>query len=174
MKKRKLLKRTAKWQKRLTAREWRHLCEDAVDPGVRPTLRSIRNNREHQVKNGIECFECKHIAIKLGLEEPDAPGPKINLDALPGDVDLIANIVRRTNDLDLKEIDMVSLMLDITATHLNDTPLDLKGLLDAELTDFVHDVFGIMKHINRRAGKLEDGFVPRYAARREQEGATCR
>lgn len=73
MKKRKLLKRTAKWQKRLTAREWRHLCEDAVDPGVRPTLRSIRNNREHQVKNGIECFECKHIAIKLGLEEPDAP-----------------------------------------------------------------------------------------------------
>jgi hypothetical protein len=169
----KLPKRTAKWHKKLTAKEWRHLC-DTVKPGVRPTLQSIRNNREHQIKNGIRCFECKHIAITLGLEKPDAPSPKINIDALPGDVDLIANIVRRANRLGMKKIDIVSLMMDITATHLNDTPLDLKGLLEANLTDFVHDVFGIMKNIDRRMGKLEDGFVPRYAARREQEGAACR
>lgn len=166
MKKHKLPKRTAKWQKKLTAREWRHLCEDAVDPGVRPTLQSIRNNREHQIKKGIECFECKHIAIKLGLEEPVNHGPKIYFDALPEDLELIANIVRRAYKLGLKKIDVESLMLDITATHLNDTPLDLKRLLDANLTDFVHDVFGIMKHINRRMGKLGDDFAPRFAAGR--------
>jgi len=39
----------------------------------------------------------------------------------------------------------------------------LKGLLQAENFDFLHDVIGIVNHLNRETGELEDYFVPRYA-----------
>lgn len=53
--------------------------------------------------------------------------------------------------------------MDITACHLNGTPLKLKELLAADAVNFAHDVFGIRRHLNRETGKLEDCFCPRYA-----------
>lgn len=55
-------------------------------------------------------------------------------------------------------------MMDITACHANGCRLKLAELLEAEQFDFVHDVFGIRRHLNRETGKLEDCFTPRLAA----------
>lgn len=55
-------------------------------------------------------------------------------------------------------------MMDIDACHMNDCPLKLQELLQADDFNFAHDVFGIRAHINRHTGKLMDCFVPRYAA----------
>lgn len=56
-----------------------------------------------------------------------------------------------------------SVMMDITAAHCNGCALDLDKLAEAPDFDFVHDVWGISRHINRRTGKLEDCFAPRCA-----------
>ena len=53
--------------------------------------------------------------------------------------------------------------MDIVACHLNGCPLDLDGLRAAHLTDLVHDMAGIHRHINRDTGLLQNGFQPRYA-----------
>lgn len=58
--------------------------------------------------------------------------------------------------------------MDLTACHLNGCPLDLDGLLNAGQGDFMHDVAGIMRHINRRTGQLENCFLPRYASVQRQ------
>ena len=59
--------------------------------------------------------------------------------------------------------DSMSIEMDITACHCNDFPLDLEGLRLADEVDLVHDVFGIVQHIDRDTGKLQNCFVPRYA-----------
>jgi hypothetical protein len=53
--------------------------------------------------------------------------------------------------------------MDLTAAHLNGCPIDLKKLLEAPDADFLHDVYGIKRHINRTTGELEDCFLPRSA-----------
>ena len=55
-------------------------------------------------------------------------------------------------------------VMDIDSVHLNGNPLDLERLLNADDFNFAHDVFGIRKNINRRTGKLENFFSPRYSA----------
>jgi len=75
---------------------------------------------------------------------------------------LIAAIVKRYAAL-LPEVDHLELNMDITATHANGCPLKLQELLEAPEFDFVHDVVGIRRHINRQTGQLEDFFLPRYA-----------
>jgi hypothetical protein len=55
--------------------------------------------------------------------------------------------------------------MDIEAAHCNGNPLKLKELLEADDSNFMHDVLGIRRHINRKTGELEDCFVPRYAAK---------
>jgi len=58
----------------------------------------------------------------------------------------------------------MNLVMDLEVAHSNDTPLDLQALAAADDTNLAHDVFGIRSHLNRRTGKLEDGFAPRYSA----------
>lgn len=55
------------------------------------------------------------------------------------------------------------LKMDIVATHLDACPLELDMLLDAPDTDFIHDIAGIERHLNRSTIKLEDAFSPRFA-----------
>jgi len=57
----------------------------------------------------------------------------------------------------------MDLRMDLTACHLNGCPLQLDDLLGAEDSDFAHDVFGIVCNLNRKTGRLENCFVPRYA-----------
>ena len=56
-------------------------------------------------------------------------------------------------------------VMDLTACHLNDAPLDLKRLLKFPDFDFSHDVWGINKHMDQTTGKLKDCFVPRCHAK---------
>lgn len=55
------------------------------------------------------------------------------------------------------------LVMDLNATHSNGCPLELAELLAAEDFDFCHDVWGIMRHIDRTNGQLRNCFLPRYA-----------
>ena len=59
----------------------------------------------------------------------------------------------------------LDLSMDLTACHANGCPLDLDALLQAERYDFVHDVAGIARHIDRTTGTLRNCFSPRYAVR---------
>ena len=78
------------------------------------------------------------------------------------DVLKIDKIVQRATSREGYHGDTLSLIMDITASHL-DTPLDLDALLHAPSVDFCHDVYGIVNNINRKTGKLENCFLPRFA-----------
>lgn len=62
-------------------------------------------------------------------------------------------------------IDRLTVGMDITAVHTNGCPLDLIELLKAESVDFIHDIVGIMNHIDRNTGHLKNYFRPRYSKR---------
>jgi len=53
--------------------------------------------------------------------------------------------------------------MDIEACHAG-CPLKLDALLAADDFNFSHDVMGIRRHLDRETGKLEDHFLPRFAA----------
>lgn len=56
-----------------------------------------------------------------------------------------------------KEIEM-----DITAVHLNLYELDLEKMLKADKINFLRDILGIRKNIDRLTCSLKDSFVPKY------------
>lgn len=94
------------------------------------------------------------------------------LGASRDELQLILHIVRRYESLlteALPESDLpprVPMMMDLEVCHCNGCPLDLAGLLQAPRDfDFMHDVAGIFRHLNRSTGELEGLFQPRYAAR---------
>lgn len=80
--------------------------------------------------------------------------------------ELIAKIVKRTNalqsELDIKPYNTVDLALSLELAH-HTCPMDLQQLLESNCYDFSHDVGGIMRHINRDTGQLEECFQPRCA-----------
>lgn len=53
--------------------------------------------------------------------------------------------------------------MDVTACHANGNPLKLAALLKADNFNFMHDVFGIRRHLDRDTGKLNDFFSPRFS-----------
>lgn len=59
---------TAKWARKLTKRELRHLAEGSATG--RPTLQSLKANLAGQNKLNIRCFECQSIARKLLISVP--------------------------------------------------------------------------------------------------------
>lgn len=91
----------------------------------------------------------------------------INWKCSKADMELIAKIASRAVAVAKEhgvDYDQMTAVMDINACHSNGCPLDLVGLAEAEPFDFTHDVFGIRRHINRDTGKLENCFLPRYAA----------
>lgn len=77
----------------------------------------------------------------------------------------VERIVERAGAMEEKyghQLDRLSLEMDLEATHAK-CPLELKRLAEFPDFDFAHDVYGIMRHLNRRTGELEDFFVPRCA-----------
>ena len=63
------------------------------------------------------------------------------------------------SSLKLNALDMA---MDLTAAHLNGTPLNLDDLAEAPDSELMHDVLGICKHLNRHTGPLEQSFVPLF------------
>lgn len=84
----------------------------------------------------------------------------INWNTTDREYDTISMIARRAKKLD-PGIDPTTMAMDITATHLNGTPLDLERFAAFDDFNFRHDVYGIIRHIDRRDGKIKGGFLPR-------------
>jgi hypothetical protein len=78
------------------------------------------------------------------------------------DAVLIRKIANRASRL--TGVDRQTLAMSITACHANGCPLRLADLLAADNLHFVHDVLGIVKHIDRDTGALPESFHPRFAA----------
>lgn len=57
-----------------------------------------------------------------------------------------------------------NLVMDLTAADgvNGNTALDWDRLIAADDFNFLHDVFGISKHINRNTGRLGGHFLPRF------------
>lgn len=99
------------------------------------------------------------------------PKKEINWTASADDMRLIMAIVKRAIvDGLITPKSTMDLEMDITATHLNGTPLRLADLLVADRFNFVHDVGGIRRHLNRETGKLDGRFLPRYTRRQGECG----
>ena len=91
----------------------------------------------------------------------------VNFSVTPADHILIVKIVDRAIKLYARagvRIDQTSTEMDLTACHANGMPLDLPRLLEADDFNFAHDITGIANHINRRTGKIERCFMPRFHA----------
>lgn len=56
-------------------------------------------------------------------------------------------------------------ILDLTMCHFGPQKLRLDDLLAADNANFMHDIAGINRHLDRMAGTLSDGFSPRFSAR---------
>lgn len=78
------------------------------------------------------------------------------------DVLLIGDIVQRARAITDNRLPDTTDM-DISACHITN-PLRLQALLDADNGNFMHDIGGIISHINRETGKLMNCFSPRYSA----------
>lgn len=57
----------------------------------------------------------------------------------------------------------IEIVMDLTVVHANQYPLKLQGLLEADDSNFSHDVGGIYRYLDRDTGQLRDCFVPRFA-----------
>lgn len=85
-------------------------------------------------------------------------------------MDLIHAIARRAfKELGGYPDDRCTLNMDLTACHCNGCPLDLQRLLEAPLSDFGHDIYGIRRHINRETGQIEGCFLPRFAQHQHRQ-----
>jgi len=84
----------------------------------------------------------------------------IRFDATKKDYEIIAKIADRAERL-FHVVNRQNLMMDLDAAHSNGSPLDFRRLLEFPDFDFMHDISGISKHINRKSGELENCFSPR-------------
>lgn len=73
--------------------------------------------------------------------------------------DLICQIAQRAKEFGG---DPIGTMLDIETAHAA-VRIDLERLANAPDADFVHDVAGIARHLDRTTGQLKDFFLPRFA-----------
>lgn len=90
----------------------------------------------------------------------------INWDTTKEDTELIQKIAERATILYGANgviVDSTAIRMDITACHLNGTPLRLQELLQSTDFSFAHDISGINLAIDRNSGLLTRGFRPRFA-----------
>ena len=87
------------------------------------------------------------------------------------DFDLVLAIGRRAMDAGYQGRDLdgrmrrpIDMIMDLSAVHLHGGGLKLAELLKAPEVDFAHDIAGIVRHLDRKSGKLLDCFSPRYHA----------
>lgn len=94
------------------------------------------------------------------------PRNRVSFDISSADSALVEKIVDRFVGMATmlgQQVDRLSTTMDLVATKANGCPLDFQRLLDANDTDFAHDVIGIEQHLDRTTGKLTNLFCPRAA-----------
>jgi len=92
--------------------------------------------------------------------------PMLDFETSPEDSKKLTQVMLRAASVmnfDLYSVDRLTVCMDLTACHTQGCPLNLEGLLTASTADLVHDVVGIITHIDRKTGKLQNKFFPRYA-----------
>ncbi len=72
--------------------------------------------------------------------------------------------VRLYAEFDVR-IDRQDVLMDVTACHFGPQKLRLDDLLAADNFNFMHDVGGINKYLDRETNRLTDCFLPRFSAR---------
>lgn len=87
---------------------------------------------------------------------------EINWTTTAEDAALIEKIVDRAESEGLLH-NRMNCTMDITACHLNGTPLRLADWLAADAFNFCHDLHGIDRFMDRTTGKLTGHFLPRFA-----------
>jgi hypothetical protein len=85
----------------------------------------------------------------------------INYDTTQEETQTIEAIARRF--IKLHPVDQITVEMCLMATHMNGCPLRLDHLLAARDFDFLHDLYGIHRHLNRETGKLDSFFIPKFA-----------
>lgn len=68
--------------------------------------------------------------------------------------------VKRAERL-FKKLDSLSTSMDLIACHANGCRLNFDKLLSFPDFDFMHDIGGIGRHLNRETGELMNCFLPR-------------
>lgn len=63
----------------------------------------------------------------------------------------------------VKGADQLTVALELMECHNKVCPLKLEALAEADDFNLMHDVSGIFRHMDSKAGKLNDCFLPRYA-----------
>jgi hypothetical protein len=77
---------------------------------------------------------------------------------------VIERIVERAVFM-LPDRDRTDVFMDITATIIGGCKLRLDDWLAADDFNFLHDLVGIERHLNRQTFQIERGFLPRFARR---------
>lgn len=62
-----------------------------------------------------------------------------------------------------RKIDKLDTQMNLSATNANGCKLDFDKLLAADDFNFMHDITGINRHLDRETGKLGGCFLPRCA-----------
>tara|TARA_R110000823_G_C15592489_1_gene464387 strand:+ start:192 stop:533 length:342 start_codon:yes stop_codon:yes gene_type:complete len=76
---------------------------------------------------------------------------------------IISKIAKRAiADLGFLTSQHMDLMMDIEFAH-EENPIEIDQLLEADIGNFAHDIFGIYRNFNRTTKRMENCFVPRYA-----------
>lgn len=95
---------------------------------------------------------------------------QVKFDVNPSEAKLITAIAERYAEVmkehakvTMTDEAVLSLRMDLTACHCNGCQLRLADLLAAAEFDLAHDVGGIRNCMDRTTGKLNGGFLPRYA-----------
>jgi hypothetical protein len=94
-----------------------------------------------------------------------AIAPRAQFNATRDELELIHKIAKRAQKLYKKlhgkKLDLVSMEMDLDATHSNGCPMNFEKLLAADDFNLLHDVIGISNHIDRNTGELTGHFLPR-------------
>lgn len=109
-----------------------------------------------KIKKGIPCSNMRE------LDRVMAPGPSFK--TTKEEAALIHQIAKRAATLYYAakiKMETIDVDMNVTATHANGCPLNLEKLFGFPDFDFMHDITGINRHLDRNTGKLRGCFLPR-------------
>lgn len=69
------------------------------------------------------------------------------------------------------DCDRASIAVDVSVCHTHVCPLDLAAMLAGSDGDFAHDIGGLNRHLDWKAAKMNDCFLPRFALLNHEVGA---
>lgn len=76
----------------------------------------------------------------------------------------VLDVVKRAENMGILQGERITAVLDIEQAHAI-YKLRLDELLAADDSNFVHDIIGIQKNIDRDTGEMDQDFLPRYAGK---------